>query len=136
MGLESKPQGIGNPPDVTASPLYYSITQLRMAIARSKKEQKELEDLTSQLNDQYVVSRRREFNDRFLMTKNAFSHSNGLPRRPWYKHLIYNPMSDVALLGACGAHSVVFVLGGSGGRGLDDLYIQGSPSTDLLIFRL
>ncbi|GLJ26434.1 hypothetical protein SUGI_0510010 [Cryptomeria japonica] len=93
VGLESGLKAIGSPSDVTVSPLYQSISQLRMAIAGSKKEQKELEDLTPQLNYQYVVSRRREFNDRLLMAERAFTQSDGLPGRPWYKHLIYGPTS-------------------------------------------
>lgn len=69
---------------VTTAPLHEALWELRTAIVASNYEHKKLEA-------KGCDAQRREFNDRLLMAERAFTHYDGLPGRPWYKHLIYGP---------------------------------------------
>jgi len=42
-------------------------------------------------NSSATAESRRDFNDRLMLTERAFIDPDGLPRRPWYKHIIYAP---------------------------------------------
>lgn len=42
-------------------------------------------------NTSATAKDRRDLNDRLMLTERAFIDPDGLPRRPWYKHVIYAP---------------------------------------------
>eukprot|EP01018_Ginkgo_biloba_P016603 Gb_09577 [translate_table: standard] len=90
--LEAQLKDVAAPPHMTTSPLRQSITKLRSAALGIIKQQKEFQTFGSKVRDlQYLLTQRRSFNDRLLMAERAFTQSDGLPGRPWYKHLIYGP---------------------------------------------
>ncbi|XP_026441044.1 probable glutamate carboxypeptidase LAMP1 [Papaver somniferum] len=73
-------------------PLYRSIQELKKAAIKIGKQKKVLEERISWAS----LLRRdplkaRELNDRLMMAERAFTDRDGLPGRPWYKHLIYGP---------------------------------------------
>eukprot|EP01018_Ginkgo_biloba_P002099 Gb_06076 [translate_table: standard] len=78
---------------ITTAPLQQSIAELRKATKRIAKQQKELKGYYGfELKDfLYRLSQKRALNDRLLMAERAFTDSDGLPGRHWYKHLIYGP---------------------------------------------
>eukprot|EP01018_Ginkgo_biloba_P002095 Gb_06073 [translate_table: standard] len=78
---------------ITTAPLQQSIAELRNASKRIAKQQKELKGYYGfELKDfLYRLSQKRALNDRLLMAERAFTDSDGLPGRHWYKHLIYGP---------------------------------------------
>lgn len=93
--MESQLKAAGAPPHVATSPLHDSISDLKMAILGIKIEQKRFQEIELQLSDiHYLMPQKRAFNDRLLMAERAFTDSDGLPERPWNKHLIYGPTSE------------------------------------------
>ncbi|KAI3920604.1 hypothetical protein MKW92_013274 [Papaver armeniacum] len=77
---------------VSLLPLYRSIQELKKAAVKIDKQKKVLEDRKgwASLWRRYPL-KAREFNDRLMMAERAFTDRDGLPGRPWYKHLIYGP---------------------------------------------
>ncbi|KAK6136594.1 hypothetical protein DH2020_029664 [Rehmannia glutinosa] len=76
---------------VTLVPLLKSINDLEKAAIKINDERKALMESkgwTSMWKDDRKV---RELNDRLMMAERAFTDREGLPGRPWYKHLIYAP---------------------------------------------
>ncbi|OVA08527.1 Protease-associated domain [Macleaya cordata] len=73
-------------------PLYKSIRELKKAATKINKQRKALEESNGWASmwrkDPFKV---RELNDRLMMAERAFTDRDGLPGRPWYKHLIYGP---------------------------------------------
>lgn len=95
VALESQLKAAGTPPHVSTSPLHDSISDLRMAISKIKIEEKGLQGIESHFSDfQYWTPQRRAFNDRLLMAERAFTDSEGLPGKPWNKHLIYGETNE------------------------------------------
>lgn len=94
LTMESQLKAAGALPHVTTSPLHDSISDLKMAILGIKTEQKGFQEIESQFSDiHFLIPQKRAFNDRLLMAERAFTDSDGLPGKPWNKHLIYGPTS-------------------------------------------
>ncbi|KAI4380007.1 hypothetical protein MLD38_006241 [Melastoma candidum] len=78
---------------VDVNPLLKAIEELQGAankingeiegVKRSKRQ------ISSMWKDENIKV--RELNDRLMMTERAFTDPDGLPAKPWYKHLIYAP---------------------------------------------
>ncbi|MCL7050361.1 hypothetical protein MKW94_013089 [Papaver nudicaule] len=77
---------------VSLRPLYKSIQQLKKAAIKIDQQKKVLEDQSgwSSLWGRDPL-KARELNDRLMMAERAFTDRDGLPGRPWYKHMIYGP---------------------------------------------
>ncbi|CAN0900047.1 Probable glutamate carboxypeptidase LAMP1 [Linum grandiflorum] len=73
---------------ITVVPLLKSIDTLTKAATKVNNEIKAMRKTSTQKKDFTTV---REINDRLMMAERAFTDPEGLPGRPWYKHLIYGP---------------------------------------------
>ncbi|XP_047324612.1 probable glutamate carboxypeptidase LAMP1 [Impatiens glandulifera] len=73
--------------DINLKPLLNSIDGLRLASIKIN-DQKEAYLKRNKRKDSFKA---RELNDRLMMAERAFTDSDGLPSRPWSKHLIYAP---------------------------------------------
>ncbi|KAH7651215.1 N-acetylated-alpha-linked acidic dipeptidase protein [Dioscorea alata] len=84
--LEDEVLGI----DLNWSPLYESIEKLKKAAIEIGSQIKAMEDQSwiPKWTDSLKV---RELNDRLMMAERAFTDSDGLFQRTWYKHLVYGP---------------------------------------------
>ncbi|KAD4180336.1 hypothetical protein E3N88_28927 [Mikania micrantha] len=89
--LETKLSGSSK---ISLISLFKSIEKLNKAVRRINDEIKEIKEKKSwefmwkNKNDAWKM---REVNDRLMMAERAFTDHDGLPGRPWYKHLIYAP---------------------------------------------
>ncbi|GAA0184781.1 metalloprotease [Lithospermum erythrorhizon] len=72
---------------IILTPLFESIEKFKKAASKVDQEKKEMEASKSNSMSWKV----REINDRLMMTERAFTDGEGLPGRPWSKHLIYAP---------------------------------------------
>ncbi|KAJ0766493.1 putative glutamate carboxypeptidase [Helianthus annuus] len=77
---------------ISLTPLFKSIEKMKNAAIRIHDEIKEIKDRKGWAfmwkNQPWRV---RELNDRLMMAERALTDRDGLPGRPWYKHLIYAP---------------------------------------------
>uniref|UniRef100_A0A0D9V5H8 glutamate carboxypeptidase II n=1 Tax=Leersia perrieri TaxID=77586 RepID=A0A0D9V5H8_9ORYZ len=76
---------------ITVSPLQKSIEEFRRAALQVDSELKALRTWKVWYPWRNNPLKVRELNDRLMMTERAFTDREGLPGRPWYKHLIYAP---------------------------------------------
>ncbi|CAA0829193.1 Peptidase M28 family protein [Striga hermonthica] len=76
---------------VTLDPLFKSINDLEKAAANINNERKALMESKGWSSVRIDEQKARELNDRLMMTERAFTDSDGLTGRSWYKHLIYGP---------------------------------------------
>ncbi|KAD4180239.1 hypothetical protein E3N88_28830 [Mikania micrantha] len=89
--LETTLSGSSN---ISLISLFKSIEKLNKAVGRINDEIKEIKEkkgwefMWKNKNDAWKM---REVNDRLMMAERAFTDHDGLPGRPWYKHLIYAP---------------------------------------------
>ncbi|XAR67063.1 Glutamate carboxypeptidase [Bertholletia excelsa] len=73
-------------------PLFKSIEELRKAAIDINNQIKAIEGNKGWISIWKKNSWKvRELNDRLTMAERAFTDRDGLPGRPWYKHLIYAP---------------------------------------------
>ncbi|KAF8751392.1 hypothetical protein HU200_012066 [Digitaria exilis] len=77
--------------NVTCSPLYNSIRDLRTAATEVNNEQKELQKqlMSKQLNKDSLKI--RQLNDRLMQAERAFTSREGIFKQEWFKHLVYGP---------------------------------------------
>ncbi|CAA6660974.1 unnamed protein product [Spirodela intermedia] len=85
--LEGKLQGA----PISFTPLHKSIEELSKAAERINEQKKALQSSKWTKNRSQKV---RELNDRFMMAERAFKSAEGLPGRPWYKHLVFGPSTE------------------------------------------
>eukprot|EP01018_Ginkgo_biloba_P000168 Gb_33027 [translate_table: standard] len=80
--LEAQLKSLTVPLDITTEPLHKSIAELRKATQHNIIKAKELQALEDQ------TMNLRSLNDQLLMAERAFTDAEGLPGKPWYKHLL------------------------------------------------
>lgn len=77
---------------ISLIPLFKSIEKMRTVAIQINKEIEEIKGSKGWAfkwkNQEWKV---REMNDRLMMAERALTDREGLPGRPWYKHLIYAP---------------------------------------------
>ncbi|KAL4563876.1 hypothetical protein LXL04_027924 [Taraxacum kok-saghyz] len=77
---------------ISLVPLFKSIEKMRTAAIQINNEIKEMKEKKGwgfiRKDEKWKV---REMNDRLMMAERALTDREGLPGRPWYKHLIYAP---------------------------------------------
>ncbi|CAI0628575.1 unnamed protein product [Linum tenue] len=77
---------------ITVHPLLNSINKLTKAATKVNNEIKAIEETSKFTSAKKTdFARVREINDRLMMAERAFTDSEGLPGRQWYKHLVYGP---------------------------------------------
>ncbi|GER25138.1 N-acetylated-alpha-linked acidic dipeptidase 2 [Striga asiatica] len=76
---------------VTLDPLFKSINDLEKAAANINIERKAFMESKGWSSVRIDEQKARDLNDRLMMTERAFTDSDGLTGRSWYKHLIYGP---------------------------------------------
>ncbi|XP_051150352.1 probable glutamate carboxypeptidase LAMP1 [Andrographis paniculata] len=70
-------------------PLVESINELERASTKINNERKAIEGSKGWFQSRRNDRKAREVNDWLMMAERAFLDDDGLPGRPWYKHLIY-----------------------------------------------
>ncbi|KAI4377078.1 hypothetical protein MLD38_014764 [Melastoma candidum] len=87
--LQDKISGKG----VDVNPLLKAIDELKRATNKINGEIEQLKGSKGQISSLWkdCSIKVRELNDRLMMTERAFTDSDGLSAKPWYKHLIYAP---------------------------------------------
>ncbi|MBI3952321.1 MAG: M28 family metallopeptidase [Acidobacteria bacterium] len=71
--------------NVDLNPLRQAVALFGAAALLAQAESQQVTDSLA------TAKNRRDFNDRLMLAERAFIDPEGLPRRPWYKHLIYAP---------------------------------------------
>eukprot|EP01018_Ginkgo_biloba_P004548 Gb_36802 [translate_table: standard] len=89
LQAETQLKAADAPSHVTTVPLYKSIGELREEALHIMKQAQQLQDLEGK------SLKLRSFNDRLLMAERAFTDAEGLPKKPWYKHLLVVAASRV-----------------------------------------
>lgn len=91
----SDPQHPKGPPEPEATPPDINFAPLRKAVkgltASAKRYQKALAAAQPKFSDPAQAARVEELNGILLQAERAFTDPAGLPRRSWYKHLLYAP---------------------------------------------
>ncbi|XP_042476092.1 probable glutamate carboxypeptidase AMP1 isoform X2 [Macadamia integrifolia] len=61
----------------------------------AKQLEEEAKKLREQVTiDDMLVLKRHSLNDRLMLAERGFLDAEGLPGRPWFKHLVYGPLLD------------------------------------------
>jgi N-acetylated-alpha-linked acidic dipeptidase len=76
------------PPHLNFAPLENAVDFLTRS---AKRYQKALAQKQSALGDEGMVEKLADLNRELIESERMLTNSNGLPRRPWYQHLLYAP---------------------------------------------
>ena len=91
----SDPQHPKGPPEIEATPPDLNFAPLRNAVraltASAKRYQKSVVAAQPKFGDPAQAAAVAELNGVLLQAERAFTDAAGLPRRSWYKHLLYAP---------------------------------------------
>ncbi|XP_077246597.1 peptidase M28 family protein [Tasmannia lanceolata] len=93
--LDSRLKSVASYPPTVTAPLFFALGCLTNAIESFRKSQKALEggkSVFAGYNTLTIISR-KDLNDRLMLAERSFTDVDGLPNKPWYKHLIYAPMT-------------------------------------------
>ncbi|KAJ7975925.1 Peptidase M28 family protein [Quillaja saponaria] len=77
---------------VSLHPLTTSIRELASAAKEADDELKKLR--FHEAAGDFIELKKRALNDRLLLAEKGFLDADGLPGRPWFKHLVYGPPAD------------------------------------------
>ncbi|CAA0822581.1 Probable glutamate carboxypeptidase 2 [Striga hermonthica] len=77
---------------ISLSPITAAIREFTSAANETEEEVQKLRMCRDV--DESTVLRRRALNDRLMLTERGFLDSEGLPARPWFRHLIYGPRGN------------------------------------------
>jgi len=91
----SDPQHPKGPPEIEAEPPELNFAPLENAIktlaASARRYQKAAAKAQPKFDDPRQASRIRELNQTLLQAERCLTDAAGLPRRSWYKHVLYAP---------------------------------------------
>jgi len=87
--LASDPKKTSIPPKLTPDVPYLNFSSLDNALVRLKEESGEYQKLSGSL--QLSIEDQHKLNAILYLAERSLMDPNGLPRRPWYKHVIYAP---------------------------------------------
>jgi N-acetylated-alpha-linked acidic dipeptidase len=91
----SDPQNPRGPPEVEATPPGLNFAPLQNAVkslaASAKRYQKALAKAQPRFSDPTQTAAVAELNQILLQAERSLTDPAGLPRRPWFKHLLYAP---------------------------------------------
>ncbi|XP_043701342.1 probable glutamate carboxypeptidase AMP1 isoform X2 [Telopea speciosissima] len=75
--------------------LHAITTSIQGLAAVAEKMEEEAKKLREQETiDDLLELKRHSLNDRLMLAERGFLDAEGLPGRPWFKHLVYGPLSD------------------------------------------
>ncbi|KAL2623600.1 hypothetical protein R1flu_003805 [Riccia fluitans] len=84
------------PSSVTLAPLKLAVGNLINAAYEIDKESKVFQGTLGSANHDlfYFLLRRRSINDRLMAAERGLLDPEGVPRRTWFKHLVYSPVAN------------------------------------------
>jgi N-acetylated-alpha-linked acidic dipeptidase len=89
------PQKVSVPPSVEDVPPYLNFAPLDNAIEKLSRSAERFEQNLGKLKQSTAVSDNspvlRDLNQRLCMSERALTSPDGLPGRPWFKHMVYAP---------------------------------------------
>lgn len=77
---------------ISLRPITAATQELAAAAKETLEEAKKLKE--DEATDEGAALKRRILNDRLMLAERGFLDAEGLPGRPWFKHMVYGPRND------------------------------------------